>query len=90
MPKLTFLDDPPRDENVTGYDQQHVGLYLRLLDAEADRANWRDVAKVIFGIDPSGDYARARRVYDNHLARARLLAASGHKDLLSRKGKSRM
>lgn len=89
MAKLTFLDDPPRDENVTAYDQEHVGLYLRLLDAEAQRANWRDVVKVIFGLDPASDYGRAQRVYDNHLARARLLAASGHRDFLSRGSKMR-
>lgn len=85
MPKPTFLDDPPLDDNVTDYDRQHVGLYLRLLDAEAQRANWRDVAKVVFGIDPTSHYTRARHVYDGHLARARLLAASGHRDLLSQK-----
>ena len=41
MPKLTFLDHPPSDANVTAYDQEHVGLYLRLLDAEAQRAPGR-------------------------------------------------
>jgi hypothetical protein len=86
MPKLTFLDDPPLDDNVTDYDRQHVSLYLRLLDAEAQHANWRDVVKVVFGLDPASHYSRARHVYDGHLARARFLAASGHRDLLSRKG----
>jgi len=85
MPKLTFLDDPPSDDNVTDYDRQHVSLYLRLLDAEAQRANWREVVNVVFGIDPTSHHARARHVYDCHLARARFLAASGHRDLLSRK-----
>ena len=89
MSKLSFLDDPPRDENVTDYDKQHVGLYLRLLDADAHRASWREVVKIVFGIDPASDYARARRVYDNHLARARQIAASGHRDLLFQKGAPR-
>lgn len=89
MPKLTFLDDPPTDDNVTDYDRQHTSLYLRLLDAETQRASWRDVVKVIFGIDPASDYARARRVYDNHLHRARHIAAGAHRDLLSRKGAPR-
>ena len=87
MPKLIFLDEPPEGDNTTEYDREHAALYLRLLDAEAQRANWREVVKVIFGLDPTADFARARRVYDNHLARARLIAASGHRDLLAPKGK---
>jgi len=86
MPKHTFLDDPPLDYNVTDYDRQHVSLYLRLLDAEAQRADWHDVVKVVFGLDPAANFARARHVYDGHLRRARFLAASGHRNLLSRKG----
>lgn len=87
MTRLTFLDEPPSGDGATEYDRQHAGLYLRLLDADAQRANWREVVKVIFGLDPTADFARARRVYDNHLARARLIAASGHRDLLAPKGK---
>lgn len=85
MPKLTFVDEPLGGDNATDYDRQHASLYLRLLDAEAQRANWRDVVKVVFGIDPASDFARARRVYDNHLARAHVIAGGAHKDLL-RKG----
>ena len=87
MPKPNFLDEPPIGDNVTDYDRQHARLYLRLLDAEAQRANWHEVVKVVFGLDPSADFARARRVYDNHLARARLVSASAHRDLLTPKGK---
>jgi hypothetical protein len=82
MPKLTFADNPPGGDNVTDYDRQHVGLYLRLLDAEAQRANWRDVVKIVFGVDPATDFARARKVYDGHLARAHLIAEGAHRDLL--------
>ena len=84
MPKLSFVDDPPSSDSVTDYDRQQAGLYLRLLDAEAQRANWRDVVKIVFGIDPSSDFARARRVYDGHLARAHLIAAGAHRDLLQK------
>ncbi|MEO8883005.1 MAG: DUF2285 domain-containing protein [Devosia sp.] len=85
MAKLIFLDEPPTGDNLTDYDRQHAGLYLRLLDAEAQRANWHDVVKVIFQIDPAKDFARAKRVYANHLDRAHWVAASGHRDLLPKK-----
>jgi hypothetical protein len=29
---------------LTGYDQEHLVTYLRLLDADAEGADWREVA----------------------------------------------
>jgi hypothetical protein len=37
---------------LTGYDQQHLVTYLRLLDADAEGADWREVAKIVLHIDP--------------------------------------
>lgn len=36
-----YLDEPPLGAALTAYDQAHLKLYLRLLDAEADGATWR-------------------------------------------------
>lgn len=55
---------------------------MRLLDAEKARADWREVARLVLGIDPVGQEARARRAYETHLARARWLGAHGYRDLL--------
>ena len=37
-------DLAPDDPVLTAYDEQHVVTYLRLLDADADNADWREVA----------------------------------------------
>ena len=51
MPKRKFPVDPeaadeaPDDHTLTGYDQQHLTTYLRLVDAEANGAAWGEVAR---------------------------------------------
>ena len=37
-----YLDEPPLGAALTAYDQAHLKLYLRLLDAEADGALQRN------------------------------------------------
>jgi hypothetical protein len=32
---------------LTGYDEQHLVTYLRLLDADAEGAEWEEVAKIV-------------------------------------------
>ncbi|MPR12643.1 DUF2285 domain-containing protein [Microvirga tunisiensis] len=44
-----FLDSPPESEARTDYDRSHIKLYLRLLDAAADGADWREAAEILFG-----------------------------------------
>ena len=48
----TFLDEPPQGPKLTSYDREHMVLYLRLLDAERDGADWREAVQVLFGLDP--------------------------------------
>ncbi len=79
-----FLESPPVSDSVTDYDEQHFVTYLRLLDAAADDADWREIAKLVFGIDPLADPQRAKSVHDAHLDRARWMAKSGYTQLLSR------
>ena len=37
----TVSDHAPTDPMLTDYDQQHLVTYMRLLDAEAEGADWR-------------------------------------------------
>ncbi|HEV2605627.1 MAG TPA: DUF2285 domain-containing protein [Microvirga sp.] len=83
-PPLPLQDAPPEAETVTDYDLGHSRTYLRLLDAHADGADWREAAHLILGLDPSTDSDRARRTHDAHLARARWMTRCGYRDLLRR------
>lgn len=77
-----FDDIAPVSDELTKYDRAHVKLYMRLLDAAADGAEWTEAAKVLFGIDPALEPVRARMVHDSHLARARWMTQSGYRQLL--------
>jgi hypothetical protein len=45
-------DTPPSDPVLTVYDEEHLITYLRLLDADAEGADWREVARIVLHIDP--------------------------------------
>jgi predicted SprT family Zn-dependent metalloprotease len=72
-----------RETNVSiAYDRAHLALYVRLLDAAEEGAEWKEVVQVLFGLDPNRERERAHRVYDSHLARARWMTEHGYRDLL--------
>jgi hypothetical protein len=75
-------DTAPDDPVLTVYDEEHVVTYLRLLDAEADNADWREAARLILHIDAVREPERARRAFDTHLARAKWMADQGYRHLL--------
>ena len=77
-----FDDRAPDSPQLTTYDERHLVAYLRLLDAEADRADWKEIAAVIFGIDVAADPDRAKIMHDSHLARARWMTEVGYAHLL--------
>jgi Uncharacterized conserved protein (DUF2285) len=81
-PKVEDL--APDGPSLTPYDEQHAVTYMRLLDAEADNADWREVVRIVLHIDPDQEPDRARRAYDSHLARAKWAARSGYRLLLQR------
>ena len=81
MATLTFCDEAPKGELLTEYDRAHVKLYCRLLDAEADGADWEEAVEVLFGIDPAAEPERARKVHSSHLARAHWMTEHGYKIL---------
>jgi hypothetical protein len=80
-----FLDEPPQGQSLTTYDREHMVLYLRLLDAHRDGADWREVVQILFGLDPAAEPDRCRKVHASHLARAQWMTEQGYRDLLDGK-----
>ncbi|MGY3496412.1 DUF2285 domain-containing protein [Bradyrhizobium sp. USDA 4502] len=72
-----IADAAPDDPTVTPYDQQHVVTYMRLLQAEGEGADWREVARIVLHIDPEREPERARIAYQRHLARAKWMTEQG-------------
>ncbi len=53
-------DLAPADDALRSYDHEHAITYLRLLDADAEGADWREVAEIVLHIDPAREPQRAR------------------------------
>jgi len=79
-PDVTDL--APSDPVLTAYDQEHAVTYMRLLDADAEGADWHEVARIVLHIDPERELDRARQAFASHLARARWVARHGYRHLL--------
>ena len=75
-------DEAPAGNDITPYDEQHHVTYMRLLDAKADGADWKEVALIVLHRDPVGDEARTRRCGESHLARAEWLKRAGYRRIL--------
>ena len=77
------IDDvAPTASVLTTYDERHATTYLRLLDAEAEGADWKEVARIVRRVDPAREPERARRAWETHLARAKWMADHGYHQLL--------
>jgi hypothetical protein len=83
-PPLTpdVADIAPTDAVLTVYDEEHIITYLRMLDADAEGADWREVAQLVLHIDPELEPDRARRAFDTHLTRAKWMTEHGYRHLL--------
>ena len=75
-------DVAPSESALTAYDEEHIITYLRLLDADAEQADWREVARLVLHIDPETEPMRARYAFDSHLARAKWMTEHGYRHLL--------
>jgi Uncharacterized conserved protein (DUF2285) len=75
-------DVAPFAPTLTDYDMEHLVTYLRLLDADAEGADWREVARIVLHLDAEREPDRARHALDSHLARARWMTEHGHRHLL--------
>jgi hypothetical protein len=56
--------------------------YLRMFDANAEGAGWREVSRIVLHIDPDREPVRARQAYETHLARAKWMTHTGYRLLL--------
>jgi hypothetical protein len=75
-------DLAPAGPALTVYDEEHAITYMRMLDAEAEGADWREVSRIVLHIDPEREPDRARRAFESHLARARWMTQQGYRQLL--------
>ena len=82
MQKPPVADIAPSSTVLTSYDEEHLVTYLRLLDADAEGADWREVARVVLHLDPDHECARVRKAFDSHLSRAKWMAENGYRKLL--------
>lgn len=80
--ELDLADSVPWSETITSYDKAHFVIYLRLLDADAEGAQWSEVATIVLNRNPLTEPERARRCWETHLERARWMLAKGYRELL--------
>lgn len=81
-PDPPVADQAPEADVLTAYDREHLATYLRLLDADADGADWTEVARIVLNIDPAREPERARRAWESHLSRAKWMTERGYQQLL--------
>ena len=87
MPPLNadVVDLAPSDPALTAYDEQHAVIYLRMLNADAEGADWHEVARIVLHIGPDHEPDRARQAFESHLARAKKwMARDGYRHLFRR------
>ena len=75
-------DTAPSDSLLTVYDEEHIITYLRMLDANAVGADWKEVARIVLHLDPDREPDRARKAFDSHPARAKWMTGHGYRHLL--------
>src|SRR5450755_4583117 len=75
-------DTAPTDSTLTDYDRQHFVTYLRLLDADDEGADWREVARIVLHRNPAAEPDRTRRCWEERLKRGKWMTESGYRKLL--------
>ncbi len=70
-------------DRISPYDEAHFVTYMRLLDAEADGANWQEVAQIVLHRDPVAEPERTRHCWEDHLRRAKWMTESGYRKILT-------
>ena len=75
-------DIAPTGDTITVYDERHFVTYLRLLDAKAEDADWKEVARIVLHRDPVAEELRTYRCWQSHLERAQWLSREGYRKIL--------
>ncbi|MER8753679.1 DUF2285 domain-containing protein [Mesorhizobium sp. M1050] len=78
-----IADEVPWSDSLTSYDREHFTIYLRILDACADKASEEEMANRILGIDPSIEPVRAKKALRSHIDRANWMVTTGYKELFA-------
>ena len=78
----TVADEAPQSDALTGYDKEHADVYARLLNAEADGADWMEASLTVLRIDPIREAARARRAWESHLSRVKWMSDHGYSQVV--------
>ena len=73
---------PPSDSLLTVYDEEHIITCLRMLDANAVGADWKDIAGIVLHLDPDREPDRARKAFESHLSRAKWISGHGYDQAL--------
>lgn len=84
MADSNYLDRAPESDEVSPYDERNLVTYLRLLDADAENADWKEAVRLIFNIDPDVCPERAKDMHASHLERARWMSRVGYRQLAAR------
>ena len=74
-------DLAPSDPALAVHDEEHALTYMRMLDADAEGALWREVARIVLHIDPDREPDRAAGL---RVARAKWMTKDGYRHLLGR------
>ncbi|MGX9576964.1 DUF2285 domain-containing protein [Mesorhizobium sp. f-mel] len=69
-------DEGSASSVLTGYDEDRLLTYVRLLDAAAEDADWREVARILLHIIPKRSRSGAFRAWESHLARTRRMTTT--------------
>jgi hypothetical protein len=77
-----IADTASSESGLTVYDEEHLITYLRLLDADAEGADGREVARLVLHLDPKRKSDRARRTFESHLSRVKWMTEHGYRHLL--------
>jgi len=75
-------NEAPNSAALTSYDKEHATVYVRLLDAEADGADWMEASLTVLRIDLVREPARAHWAWESHLSRAKWMTEHGYMQLL--------
>ncbi|WP_257541749.1 MULTISPECIES: DUF2285 domain-containing protein [unclassified Sphingobium] len=75
-------DTAPTGDEITAYDERHFVTYLRLLDAKAEGADWKEVTSIVLHRDPAAEELLSYRCWQSHLERAQWFSREGYKRIL--------
>src|SRR3954466_5353096 len=66
-----IADTAPSGKLLTSYDKEHLATHLRLLDAHAEGAGWRESHEWCCALIGKMNVIGVRKAFDSHLSGAR-------------------